>query len=180
MDALGSLSWSSDHQMLRAASFKKCLFLHKNFVQKLTKKQNPSILLTILREYASKTHKPVDRINYNDSSLFDDPSASKGITLEQVTANELEKSDVPPRSVKMLVRDFIEDSLYNPSYGYFSKHATIFTTSEKSFDFGSMRDLNEFDSALAKRYLDYGIPKAGLGRQIWHTPTEIFKVRGTL
>lgn len=135
-------------------------------------------LSQILHKTRGYTTKPKDRINYNDSALYnrDEDNISEAIAFKQVTANDLESLDAPPRSVKMLARDFIENSLYNPNYGYFSKYATILTTPEKSFDFNSMKDLNEFDSALAKRYAEYGIPKAGLGRQIWHTPTELFKV----
>ena len=34
-----------------------------------------------------------------------------------------------------------------------------------------------FDGAVAQRYVEYGQdPHTGPGRQIWHTPTELFKV----
>jgi hypothetical protein len=32
----------------------------------------------------------------------------------------------PPTNARVLVRDFIHDSLYNPTYGYFSKQAYIY------------------------------------------------------
>lgn len=32
----------------------------------------------------------------------------------------------PPNCAKMLTREFIHDSLYNPNYGYFSKKAQVF------------------------------------------------------
>ncbi|EEB97716.1 hypothetical protein MPER_02910, partial [Moniliophthora perniciosa FA553] len=70
----------------------------------------------------------------------------------------------------MLARDFIEDSLYNPHYGYFSKKATIFNWSDKPFEFGHIRDATEFDSMVARRYASYEEEK-----QLWHTPTELFK-----
>jgi len=76
----------------------------------------------------------------------------------------------------MLVRDYIEDSLYNPHYGYFSKRATI-VTSPKHIDFGILRDSVEFQEEVAKRYVPYGKDESGPGNQLWHTPTEIFKVR---
>ncbi|KAG6329827.1 hypothetical protein ID866_9263 [Astraeus odoratus] len=80
----------------------------------------------------------------------------------------------------MLVRDFIEDALYNPNYGYFSKQATIFTApgeENEGFDFGSFKDSAHFESAVANRYVECGsvTETEGPGRQIWHTPTELFK-----
>lgn len=76
----------------------------------------------------------------------------------------------------MLVRDFIEDSLYNPQYGYFSKQVNIFNTREEPFNFNALRDSAEFQAKITERYTNYGIdPRHGPGRQIWHTPTELFK-----
>lgn len=81
----------------------------------------------------------------------------------------------------MLVRDFIEDALYNPHYGYFSKEATIFTAPEEEnegFDFNSFKDTAQFEAAIARRYVECGSLSEtdGPGTQIWHTPTELFKV----
>ena len=70
------------------------------------------------------------------------------------------------------------DSLYNPSYGYFSKQVVIFTPGEP-FDFNSMRDEPEFHRLLGQRYtefedkLDKKVPNET--RQLWHTPTELFR-----
>ncbi|KAK7056279.1 hypothetical protein VNI00_002832 [Paramarasmius palmivorus] len=112
---------------------------------------------------------PSDKWNYNRSSLFD-PSPTDYSTFKRVTSNDLAKEISPPRNVKMLARDFIEDSLYNPNYGYFSKKATIFDWSEKPFNFEDIRDATEFDSLVADRYASYDA-----GKQLWHTPTELFK-----
>lgn len=79
----------------------------------------------------------------------------------------------PPRRVKMLVRDYIEDSLYNPNYGYFSKNATIFGDRTKPIDFNALRDSAEFTSEVGKSYAEYRHDT-----QLWHTPTELFRVRG--
>jgi hypothetical protein len=77
----------------------------------------------------------------------------------------------------MLFRDFIEDSLYNPNYGYFPKQATIFETPDASFKFQNLRDSTEFQEEVAKCYAAYGTERTdGPGRQLWHTPTELFKV----
>lgn len=77
----------------------------------------------------------------------------------------------------MLARDFIEDSLYNPHYGYFPKQVHIFDTQGSSFEFWKLRDSTEFQEEVAKRYAAYGADKHhGPGKQLWHTPTELFKV----
>ncbi|KAG5652050.1 hypothetical protein H0H81_006470 [Sphagnurus paluster] len=118
---------------------------------------------------------PRDRWNYNVSPLIQS-SQTKHEELELVDANTLESATEPPRGVKMLVRDFIEDSLYNPNYGYFPKQATIFNTDNSALDFGSLRDSVEFQEEVGQKYAAYGADKHdGPGRQLWHTPTELFK-----
>lgn len=76
----------------------------------------------------------------------------------------------------MLARDFIEDSLYNPHYGYFPKQVNIFDAQRTPFEFWKLRDSTEFQEEVAKRYAAYGADRHdGPGRQLWHTPTELFK-----
>ena len=124
----------------------------------------------------SKTskRKTPDKINYNNAQFNDVPEPEQ-LNYRKVTANDLESRTEPPTKVRMLVRDFIEDSLYNPNYGYFPKQVTNFTSSE-TMDFGKLRDNAEFESAVAQRYASYGLVEEGPGSQIWHTPTELFKV----
>lgn len=99
------------------------------------------------------------------------------VKLKQVTANDLESYKEPPRNVKMLVRDYIEDALYNPNYGYFPKQATIFTGLENTtLNFSEMRDSNEFQEIVAKKYEDFRDGAVGPGLQVFHTPTELFRV----
>ncbi|KAI0730714.1 DUF185-domain-containing protein [Earliella scabrosa] len=119
-------------------------------------------------------NKTEDRINYNDRFSFSDTPDSDHVNYRRVTANDLENEREPPRRVKMLVRDFIEDSLYNPNYGYFSKQATIFSALEP-IDFASVKNSTAFDAEVAKRYASYGEDGEGPGKQLWHTPTELFK-----
>lgn len=59
-----------------------------------------------------------------------------------------------PRKTKMLVSDFIEDSLYNPHYGYFSKEVEIFHN-EKPFDYSNIEDTDQFMLAWEAAYLRY-------------------------
>ncbi|KAG8527103.1 uncharacterized protein KY384_008532 [Bacidia gigantensis] len=94
-----------------------------------------------------------------------------------VNANGLRSRRERPKGVKMLTRDFIDDSLYNPNYGYFPKHATIFTPG-KPFDFNALADEPAFHRELGKRYTsfedDLDAESFNETRQLWHTPTELF------
>jgi hypothetical protein len=69
--------------------------------------------------------------------------------------------------------------LYNPSYGYFSKQAVIFSPGEP-FDFTAMRDEIEFHAELGRRYTEFedaldDAEGENPTRQLWHTPTELFR-----
>jgi hypothetical protein len=124
-----------------------------------------------------RTTKERDKLNYNTTVSFDEHPDSEHVNYPLVSAEDLEQNRQPPTCVKMLVRDFIEDSLYNPHYGYFPQQATIVTSAEDSFDFSTLKDSNEFQEELGKRYAQYSQGKMdGPGRQLWHTPTELFKV----
>jgi hypothetical protein len=59
-----------------------------------------------------------------------------------------------PSKCKMLVSDFIEDSLYNPNYGYFSKEVEIFH-SDEPFDYNNIRDIDGFMDSWQKAYSKY-------------------------
>jgi len=59
-----------------------------------------------------------------------------------------------PSKCKMLVSDFIEDSLYNPNYGYFSKEVEIFH-SDEPFDYNNIRDIDGFMDSWQKAYAKY-------------------------
>ncbi|TWU75346.1 hypothetical protein ED733_006973 [Metarhizium rileyi] len=96
-----------------------------------------------------------------------------------ISMAELQRRKERPRKVKMLLRDFIDDSLYNPSYGYFSKQAVIFSPGEP-FDFTSLRDELAFQAELGRRYTSFedhldDAEGENPTRQLWHTPTELFR-----
>jgi hypothetical protein len=48
-------------------------------------------------------------------------------TYSRVTAAQAALSKQMPINARMLTRDFIHNSLYHPTYGYFSKRAKIFS-----------------------------------------------------
>jgi hypothetical protein len=154
-------------------------------------------------------------------------------TFPLVTAASLAQNTTRPRKVRMLARDFIHDSLYNPRYGYFSRHAVLLPDGAKqtrNYDFPTIRNDRDFMAAVEERYSEfemslqqqtstptetreqqkkpYAFSKEGMeaaqirgkmdaarqaqsdweagehdrdvkamaARQVWHTPTELFKV----
>lgn len=113
---------------------------------------------------------PKDKVDYNKSS-FHDPARPLATNYPLVSANELASGTSPPFSVQMLVRDYIENSLYNPNYGYFSSKATIFQGQTDPIDFSSLKSSEEFNRKIADRYAKYD-----KSAQLWHTPTELFSV----
>ncbi|KAM0786527.1 hypothetical protein ACM66B_001984 [Microbotryomycetes sp. NB124-2] len=149
---------------------------------------------------SSRTKGREARFNYN-SNPFDSTPDPDSHTYRLVTARELSRHKTPPRRVKMLARDFIDDCLYNPHYGYFSTQAVIFdpdetsgnssppqastsqlppTTRAEGFEFHKMKNTSEFEFEVARRYgefegIDSQAKGKGPGRQVWHTPTELFK-----
>lgn len=125
----------------------------------------------------SKRSKQSVRFDFNAKPEDSISTTNEHVRFRQVTANDLESFKEPPRRVKMLVRDYIEDALYNPNYGYFPKQATIFTGLENStIDFSKIRDSDEFQEIVAKKYEDFRDGMVGPGLQVFHTPTELFRV----
>ncbi|MCJ1270717.1 hypothetical protein MMC22_010614 [Lobaria immixta] len=127
-----------------------------------------------------KTHEDRGRQSHwqQRTDLFLEDKSRDFKRYPMVTADALRGRRERPKRVKMLIRDFIEDSLYNPSYGYFSKQAVIFTPGEP-FDFNSMANENQFHALLGQRYTEFedklDVVSPNDTRQLWHTPTELFR-----
>ncbi|CAK7562441.1 MAG: hypothetical protein SEPTF4163_000285 [Sporothrix epigloea] len=119
------------------------------------------------------------------TDMFPEDMSAEYAEYPMVTVQELRQRRERPRRVKMLMRDFIEDSLYNPHYGYFSKQVVIFSPGHEPFNFRDMRDEPTFHEVLGRRYAEFedqldaeivaqgGEPSAT--RQLWYTPTELFR-----
>lgn len=107
---------------------------------------------------ALRKHEHRVQYNYDLFSLYPDP---EHYALPQVTAQDLQYSKTRPRSVRMLARDFIHDSLYNPYYGYFSRQAVLLpsasgaTGDSESFPFNEYKNDTDFMRAVQTRYLSF-------------------------
>ncbi|GJN90199.1 hypothetical protein Rhopal_003198-T1 [Rhodotorula paludigena] len=190
---------------------------HRSGQQSNAQKPKPKPALSTER----KGNEP--RFNYlPNSSPFDPSPVDPNVAaFRPVTAKELVRLREPPKRVRMLSRDFIEDSLYNPNYGYFATKVEIFDPDvakirsaasqgtgkgkgrapsareeelqaaerAEGFDFGAFRTTAQFEDEVARRYMVFegrgsghegegegeAVMGKGVGRQVWHTPTELFK-----
>lgn len=106
------------------------------------------------------------------------------------------------RKSKELVRNFIHDSLYNPTYGYFNKYVNILSTPSGAkgrtmIEFSGFRDQDAYYKYIKGLYEDYNFKTTTesatetesksenknrlknftdiSSRQLWHTPSELFK-----
>ncbi|KAL9092975.1 MAG: hypothetical protein Q9159_000599 [Coniocarpon cinnabarinum] len=141
---------------------------HKITYNKLTAEQKKGL-----------TASDVDRLSWVPRRDDPPPEVARDLkTYEWTTSAELREKGRRPLHTKMLMRDFIEDSLYNPIYGYFSSQATIFN-SGKPFEFNTIRSELAFQDQLGERYTEFedalDSVQQNEARQLWHTPTELFR-----
>ncbi|KAK9320246.1 S-adenosyl-L-methionine-dependent methyltransferase [Lipomyces orientalis] len=102
------------------------------------------------------------------------------VTSSRVAQLTSAKDPQRPKRVSMLTRDFIDDSLYNPHYGYFARQAMIYSP-DKPFEYSQIKSPDDFVNEWSSSYKRYdkilekkpddpdSIP------QLWHTPTELFQ-----
>lgn len=86
-------------------------------------------------------------------------------------AAKLNKRSTRPLSVKMLTGDFIDDSLYNVNYGYFSKEAVIFQP-DRPFDYNHLAGKDEFMQKWLEAYDKYDEEKAKTALQVIQRPNK--------
>lgn len=112
-----------------------------------------------MRTIATPALSQEHRWQYNYDVFAGEPE-EQHYSFPLVTAGELAQSKTRPRGVRMLARDFIHDSLYNPHYGYFSRQAVLLPESGDrgmlgGFPFRNIRNDAEFMRAVQERYLAF-------------------------
>lgn len=126
----------------------------------------------------STFHTSTPRRNLIEDPRYTPEKVAARAKYPVITAKDAAKKKDMPLEAKMLVRDFIDDSLYHPNYGYFSKQAVIFSP-ETDFEFDKIKDNMEFLDIIADKYKEIEDDmdvRDEVARQVWHTPTELFKV----
>ena len=70
------------------------------------------------------------------------------------------------------MRQFIDEALYHPEYGYFAKNANIFML-DNPIDFGNVMDIDDYQTRLSRLYKSMSL--SAHFYQLWHTPSELFQ-----
>jgi Putative S-adenosyl-L-methionine-dependent methyltransferase len=108
-------------------------------------------------EFGTKSGQIKHRTQYNPDPFSLKPS-SDHYEYPLVNQEWLAKQTKRPKSVRMLARDFIHDSLYNPAYGYFSRHAVLLPDGQKhqrAYDFPALANERAFMVAVEERYSEF-------------------------
>jgi len=73
-----------------------------------------------------------------------------------------------------LVRQFIDDCLYNPRTGYFNRIVNIFDGGKEPIRFQELKDQEDYTRRLHQMYREQSREDDEY-YQLWHTPSELFK-----
>ncbi|CAJ0829983.1 3166_t:CDS:2 [Entrophospora sp. SA101] len=112
--------------------------------------RNSSNFLDISYKKISKKFTFCTRASSSLLSTFT-PNQKNRFNIPRLTSYDILNYKEPPKSCTMLVRDFIDDSLYNPNYGYFSKNVAIFSTPDDDVvKFNEIKDNLEFLNVVGK------------------------------
>jgi hypothetical protein len=103
-----------------------------------------------------------------------------GDSYPLVTATQLAQLPTPPTRIKITSSEYIQDSLYNPQYGYFSTHKNILDVKDEElggkkwegFRWNEFQNSRVFEKELGNVYNRIEEDDRG----VWHTPVELFKV----
>lgn len=113
------------------------------------------------------------RPGFFNSFLSNDTEQSKEalVAYPIKTSKDTYTYDIPPVASRMLVRDFIDDSLYNPQYGFYSKNNT--------FALSEYEEMEQEEDQI--QYLRRVVKSRGRVHhhhihQLRYTLTELFKV----
>lgn len=87
------------------------------------------------------------------------------------SSKETHSSKTPPVASKMLVRDFIDDSLYNPHYGYYSKPSI-----SPYMEFEEMEQEEDYMQYIRRLSKSKGRVHHHNIQQFRYSLTELFKV----
>lgn len=98
------------------------------------------------------------------------PSLDERKSFPRKTSQETASYSIPPARSNMLLRDFLDDSLYNPHYGYYAKQSPI-------LEFEGMRQEEDYIQYMNRLSKSYGRTKHKTIQQLRYTLTEIFKVK---
>ncbi|KAK6465053.1 S-adenosyl-L-methionine-dependent methyltransferase [Scheffersomyces coipomensis] len=82
---------------------------------------------------------------------------------------------IRPKGVKMTTANFIEDSLYNPNYGYFSREVNIYQP-DKPFDYNNIEDIDDFMENWNQSYKKYDNSLESAPKQYQNKNTGVTKV----
>lgn len=105
---------------------------------------------------SSTSFNPIQFIYQNSTNYPFDVKSPQQVYNEYplTTSAKLSRLKSRPKRVKMSSVDFIEDSLYNPHYGYFSKEVEIFHP-DKPFNYNNIEDVDEFMESWEQAYTKY-------------------------
>lgn len=105
---------------------------------------------------AQQRRRSEHRVQYN-YDIFAQEANRELTSLPLVTREQLLQSKERPRSCRMLARDFIHDSLYNPNYGYFSRQAVLLPEDDAAgrIDFNAIRNEGQFMRLIQQRYMAF-------------------------
>lgn len=148
---------------------------HQNEFMKSRKQ--PTIRNSNHKNYTKRDQRGSQVLN-NLLNNEDEDILQKSKNFDLITFNSLSSNinQIPHESI-MLTRDFIDLCLYHSKFGYFSKQALIFSPS-RPIEFNKIENDIQFSKVLEGLYKNLDDRLEDVDdkmRQVWHTPTELFK-----